>query len=178
MSARAAPAHPRQCCWRRAGHRVLLVDKAAFPSDTLSTHYIHQSGVARLKRWGVLEQIVSSCCPPIRDYTLDLGPFALRGTPPPVGEAAARAGAEVRPRFSVQELVTDGRRVVGIRGRAPGGRLVTELARIVIGADGMRSLVARGVDAATYNVRPTLTCAYYSYWSGVAANGIIRDRGG
>jgi flavin-dependent dehydrogenase len=39
----------------RMGYRVLLVDRAGFPSDTLSTHYIHQPGVARLQRWGLLE---------------------------------------------------------------------------------------------------------------------------
>ena len=26
----------------RKGYKVLLLDKAGFPSDTLSTHYIHQ----------------------------------------------------------------------------------------------------------------------------------------
>jgi 2-polyprenyl-6-methoxyphenol hydroxylase-like FAD-dependent oxidoreductase len=48
-----------------------------------------------------------------------------------------------------------------------GGATVTEHARIVIGADGLHSMVARGVQAATYNVKPALTCAYYAYWSGV-----------
>ena len=35
----------------RKGYRVLLVDKASFPSDTMSTHYIHQPGISRLNRW-------------------------------------------------------------------------------------------------------------------------------
>jgi 2-polyprenyl-6-methoxyphenol hydroxylase-like FAD-dependent oxidoreductase len=78
---------------------------------------------------------------------------------------------KLREHFSVKELVTEGERVVGIRGRAVGGALVTEQARIVIGADGLRSLVARTVQAATYNVRPTLTCAYYTYWSEVLIQG-------
>ena len=47
----------------RKGYRVLLVDKARFPSDILSTHYIHQAGVARLERWGLLERLRSSNCP-------------------------------------------------------------------------------------------------------------------
>src|SRR5205823_514710 len=63
---------------------------------------------------------------------------------------------ELRDHFSLKELVTDGERVVGIRGRAVGGAMVTEHARIVIGADGLRSLVARSVQAATYQVWPTL----------------------
>src|SRR4051812_34487248 len=109
----------------RSGHRVLLVDRAGFPSDTLSTHYIHQPGVDCLARWGVLDAVAGSNCPPIRSYTLDLGPFALEGEPVPYGDiadgysvrrtvldeilvgAAAAAGAEVRDHFAVQELVTE-----------------------------------------------------------------------
>jgi flavin-dependent dehydrogenase len=170
----------------RNGHRVLLLDKAAFPSDTLSTHYIHQPGVACLDRWGVLPEIARSGCPPIRSLKLDVGPFALEGAPPPVdgvgdaysvrrtvldfalARAAVEAGAELRQRFAVEELVTDGERVTGIRGRdLDSGATVTERARIVIGADGLSSVVAREVGAPKYNDRGTLTCAYYSYWSGV-----------
>jgi len=32
----------------RRGYRVLLVDRATFPSDTLSTHFLHLSGTALL----------------------------------------------------------------------------------------------------------------------------------
>src|SRR2546428_4300773 len=66
----------------RKGYRVLLVDRAGFPSDTLSAHYIHQPGVARLKRWGLLDRVVASNCPPVLRQSIDLGPFALIGTPP------------------------------------------------------------------------------------------------
>lgn len=169
----------------RKGYRVLLLDRAGFPSDTLSTHYIHQPGAARLKRWGLLDNVVASNCPPVTRQMLDFGPFALVGSPPPADgvaegyaprrrvldqilvEAAVAAGAELREHFSVRELVIDDDRVVGICGRAAGGATVTEKARIVIGADGLQSLVARTVQAATYNVRPALTCAYYCYWSEV-----------
>src|SRR5215211_6861638 len=100
----------------RKGYRVLLVDRAGFPSDTLSVHYIHQAGVAYLKRWGLLDKVVASNCPPLREQRLDLGPFDLKGTPPPADgvidayaprrtvldyllvEAAAAARAEVRER--------------------------------------------------------------------------------
>ena len=66
----------------RNGHKVLLVDRAEFPSDTLSTHYIHQSGAAYLKRWGLLERIVAAGAPAIRNFTLDIGPFACVIPPP------------------------------------------------------------------------------------------------
>jgi flavin-dependent dehydrogenase len=173
----------------RRGYKVLLVDRAGFPSDTLSTHYVHQAGVAYLNRWGLLEQLTTTNVPPGRRLTFDLGPFALTGAPSPADgievayaprrrvldkillDAAADAGAEVRERFSVQELVRDGDRVIGVRGRAAGGPRVTEKARIVVGADGMRSFVARSVQAPAYNARPGLTCAYYTYWSGVPLEG-------
>lgn len=46
------------------GHRVLLVDRASFPSDTVSTHLVTIPGVARLERWGLLERVAASGCPP------------------------------------------------------------------------------------------------------------------
>jgi flavin-dependent dehydrogenase len=174
----------------RKGYRVLLVDKATFPSDTLSTHFIHLPGVARLKHWGLLDKIVASNCPPVAKWTFDMGPFALTGAPPPadgvaevfcprrsvldtiLADAAVAAGAELREGFSVQQIVMDGDRVTGIRGHAQGGATVTEHAPIVVGADGMRSLVARTVQAPEYNTRPPLTCAYYTYWSGVPIEGV------
>src|SRR5687768_9142416 len=70
------------------GYRVLLVDRAAFPSDTISTHYVWQPGVARLKRWGLLDRIVASNCPAITKVTMDLGSFALTGCPAPADGVA------------------------------------------------------------------------------------------
>jgi 2-polyprenyl-6-methoxyphenol hydroxylase-like FAD-dependent oxidoreductase len=173
----------------RKGYRVLLVDKAGFPSDTLSAHYIHQPGTAALKRWGLLEKVAATNCPPMYTLTFDMGFFALRGEPTPVDgvreayaprrtvldhllvNAAVEAGVELREHFSVQELTTDGTRVTGIRGRVAGGAMVTEQAPLVIGADGMRSFVARSVNAASYNEVPSLTCAYYTYFSDVPVDG-------
>ena len=86
-------------------------------------------------------------------------------------DAAVEAGAEPREGFLVEEILRDGDRVTGIQGRGPGGQSVKEYARLVIGADGMRSLVARSVQAPTYQAKPTLTCAYYGYWSGVPLAG-------
>lgn len=168
----------------RTGQRVLLVDRAEFPSDTLSTHYIHQPGVARLQRWGLLERLVATGCPPVSRMAFDVGPFALSGSPPASGgvgegycprrtvldqlllEAAVEAGAEVRTGFSVDELLVEDGAVVGIRGEG-----VEERARIVVGADGRNSFVARAVGAAEYEAREGLTCAYYSYWAGAQSEG-------
>src|SRR5579862_1034016 len=172
----------------RKGYRVLLLDRAELPSDTLSTHYIHQPGVASLKRWGLLDRLVGTGAPPALGLTFDVGPFALTGAPPPAGDvveayaprrtvldaflldAAAEAGVEVRTRFSVDELVFADGTVVGVRGREAGGGPVTERARLVVGADGRNSLVARAVRAPSYEERAGRTCVYYSYWSGAAGD--------
>ncbi|HLL73677.1 MAG TPA: NAD(P)/FAD-dependent oxidoreductase [Pyrinomonadaceae bacterium] len=174
----------------RKGYRVLLLDKATFPSDTISTHHIHQPGVARLRRWGLLEKIQASNCPQTTEIKFDVGPFALVGTPPPaegtaeayaprrrvldkiLADAAVEAGAELREGFTVEELTTDGDTVTGVRGRGRKGSAVTEKARIVVGADGARSFVARSVQAPVYLDRGMLTCNYYSYWSGVPVDGV------
>ncbi len=87
-------------------------------------------------------------------------------------DAAVEAGAELREGFSVEELTTAGGVVTGIRGRDRKGSTVTERARIVVGADGARSLVADAVQAPVYLDRGMLTCNYYSYWSGVPLAGV------
>ena len=65
----------------RKGYDVLLVDRATFPSDTVSTHLVHPPGVAALKRWGLLDSVVATGCPPIHTYKFDLGPFVISGSP-------------------------------------------------------------------------------------------------
>jgi flavin-dependent dehydrogenase len=170
------------------GCRVLLVDRATFPSDTLSTHLLHPPGVAALRRWGLLDQVIGTGCPPIDTYCFDFGPFTLSGAPGTTESsvayaprrtaldeilvaAAARAGSEVRESFNVTEILLDGDRAVGIRGQDAGGRTVTEHADVVVGADGLRSLVAATVQPQVYDEKPRLLAGYYSYWVGLPMNG-------
>jgi 2-polyprenyl-6-methoxyphenol hydroxylase-like FAD-dependent oxidoreductase len=65
----------------RKGYKVLVVDKATFPSDTISTHLIHPPGVAALRRWGLLDRVTATGCPPIDTYQFDFGPFTIAGAP-------------------------------------------------------------------------------------------------
>lgn len=173
----------------RAGHRVLLVDRATFPSDTVSTHVVHAPGIAALRRWGVLDAVLATGCPPIDSYRFDFGPVAVTGTPPPADggstayaprrqlldtilvRAADDAGVEVRERFGVDELVVEDGTVVGIRGHGRGGGAVRERARVVIGADGRHSRVARAVAAEEYLVKPKLQVGYYTYWRDLPLRG-------
>ena len=65
----------------RRGYRVLLVDRATFPSDTISTHLVHPPGIASLERWGLLDPVIATGSPPIDTYAFDFGPFTLSGAP-------------------------------------------------------------------------------------------------
>src|SRR5688572_21791596 len=104
------------------GYKVLVVDKATFPSDTISTHLVHPPGVAALQRWGLLDQMMETGCPPIDTYLFDFGPVVVAGTPATVEasvayaprrtvldkllvDAAAEAGAEIREGFTIEDLV-------------------------------------------------------------------------
>jgi len=195
VGARCAGA-PTAMLLARRGFEVLLVDRAAFPSDTISTHILWPHGAEILRRWGLLDRLAATAVPPIcRHMKFDVGPFALCGTIPDANDgaggfcprrtildsllvnAAAEAGADVRESFTVDELLMTDGTVVGIRGRAMGVP-VEERARVVIGADGVNSIVARAVRAPEYDVRPVAACGYYSYFSGVAQDDLelfVRD---
>ncbi len=170
----------------RKGYRVLLLDKGVFPSNmALSTHLIHPPGIASLQRWGLLEQVKASNCPPLSTFAFDFGHFGLTGSSPPVDgvteayaprrtaldqilvEAAVKAGATLWEGCRVEALLTDGDRVAGIRGRQKSGAPFLARGTLVVGADGMHSTLARAVEAPIYNSKPALACTYFSYWSGV-----------
>ena len=173
----------------RRGYRVLVVDRAAFPSDTISTHMLHAPAVAALRRWDLLGQVLASGCPPIDRYSVDFGPVTIAGMPPAADgsrtayaprrtildkvllDGAARAGAEIRERFSVDEVLVEDGAVVGIRGRGADGRPVRERARVVIGADGRNSRVVRAVQPERYHEKPPLMWPYYAYWSDLPTDG-------
>lgn len=186
VGARAAGS-PTAMLLARKGYNVLVVDHADFPSDTMSTHVIHPPGMAALHGWGLADRIVASGCPALPIYRLDLGELVLSGRPrgvpgAPVAyaprriildallvEAAAAAGADVREGFSVEALVVEDETVRGVSGRTRDGKAMTERARVVIGADGVNSLVGRMAGAATYDEMPPSEALYYAYWSGVDA---------
>jgi 2-polyprenyl-6-methoxyphenol hydroxylase-like FAD-dependent oxidoreductase len=172
----------------RKGYRVLVVDRATFPSDTISTHIVQPLGVAALARWGLLDRLRATGCPPMHTYTYDFGPVTISGAPgtpeAPVAycprrtildkllvDAASEAGAEVREAFGVDEVLIENGTIVGIKGRSSGGAAVTERARVVVGADGRYSRVADAVQPPQYNEKPQLLSAYYTYWSNLPMDG-------
>jgi 2-polyprenyl-6-methoxyphenol hydroxylase-like FAD-dependent oxidoreductase len=196
VGARCAGA-PTAMLLARRGYRILLLDKATFPSDTLSTHIIWPHGAEIMDRWGLFDRLAATGCPPVaRELVFDVGPFALKGgvfdanrgrgglcprrtvLDKILVDAAVEAGAELREEFSVEALLWDGDRVAGIRGHGKTGGAIEERAQLVIGADGMHSLVADAVHARAYDETPPLTTNYYSYYSGFDADDLeeyIRD---
>jgi 2-polyprenyl-6-methoxyphenol hydroxylase-like FAD-dependent oxidoreductase len=173
----------------RKGYKVLLVDKAAFPSDTMSTHQVQLPAVARLKRWGLLDRVIASNAPAARQVRFDIGPVVLQGKFPEfegidalysprryildkiLVDAAVEAGAELHENFIVDEILRDDDRVTGIRGHAKEGQSVAEQARVIVGADGRHSLVAKAVQPEKYHEHPAQSLAYYTYWADVPLSG-------
>jgi flavin-dependent dehydrogenase len=169
----------------RSGHRVALVDRASFPSDTMSTHFLWQRGAARLQAWGLLDRLVARGCAPITEITFDVGPVRLTGNGPAVDgvndtycprrtvldavlvEAAVEAGADLIHGFVVGDLLWSDDRVVGVTGHVRGSTAAALRSRVVVGADGLHSTVARRVDAPVHSYRPSLTRVHYSYWGGL-----------
>src|SRR5215475_1111544 len=174
----------------RQGLRVLAVDRASFPSDSISSHQLQVPGVALLHRWGLLAKLTAAGTPPARRVRFDAGGgLVMNGRFPAYDgvnalysprrilldsilvEAAREAGAEVRENFRVTQVIASDGRISGIQGAARGRPEVTETASLVIGADGKRSLVAGAVGARRYRERPVRSFASYSYWSGVPVSG-------
>ncbi|MET8082190.1 FAD-dependent monooxygenase [Streptomyces sp. NPDC005303] len=169
----------------RSGQRVLLIDRAAFPSDVMSTLYIHQPGVAKLSEWGILPALLESGCPVLDTVSYEVGGVRLAGPAPVMPgasaafaprrrvldqllvDAAVKAGVEFVDRANLQELVWSEGRVTGVRFRTASG-MRTEHARLVIGADGMRSRVAQLVNALVESSNPRASCVYYSGWAGLS----------
>jgi flavin-dependent dehydrogenase len=173
----------------RAGHSVLIVDRAGPPADTLSTHSLMRTAVVQLDRAGLLEDLAAVPTPPIRRMTLGFGGvvvsfdvrpefgvdvlYAPRRTvlDPLILSAASRAGAEVAL----------GRAVTGID-RDPDGRVsgvllgrnsdaVRVSSRYVVGADGRNSTVARLVGATDHHRAGPTAASVYSYYSGMPDTG-------
>ena len=172
----------------RLGHKVLLVDRSKFPSDMLSTHVVQPLGAAALRRWGLLDRVIATGCPPMHTFSFDFGPFTIAGSPGTwdspnaycprrtlldmiLVNGAVDAGVELREEFSVDELLFENGRVTGIRGRSKNGATVEERAKVVIGADGRHSMVARAVKAEEYNEKPIQQGSYYTYFSNLPVDG-------
>jgi flavin-dependent dehydrogenase len=175
----------------RQGYDVVVVDRHVFPSDTLSTHQIARPGVVQLHRWGLLDAVLDSGAPAIRQITFtaagesmsreikDSAGVDLLVAPRRyildtiVADAAAAAGARLRLGVTVDGVRFDAAgRAVGVHGRDRRGAPVELAARFVIGADGLGSRVARAVGARIVEDRGAPGAAQYAYFAGLPWAGI------
>ena len=178
----------------RAGHDVLVVDRAQLPSDTTSTHSLVRGGVVQLSRWGLLDEVLDSGAPPIRsvlfqqygegatqplrltvkdkagvDMMLAPRRYVLDAI---LAEAAVRAGATILTGTTVSAVIRgDDGRVGGVVAHGPDGASRRLTARLVIGADGVRSRMADLLGARVREAhQPSGTCLY-TYVGGVPWDG-------
>jgi flavin-dependent dehydrogenase len=174
----------------RAGLHVLLVDRGAYGSDTLSTHALMRGGVLQLCRWGVLDSVIAAGTPPVRRATFryadQVVPMAIKPShgvsalyaprrtvlDPILVDAAIAAGAEARFAVAVADVQRDrDGTVTGVVGRHHDGREVRAGARIVVGADGVRSAIAAHVGASFDRVGSGVGSTTYGYWLDVDVDG-------
>ncbi|MDP9494611.1 MAG: FAD-dependent monooxygenase [Actinomycetota bacterium] len=173
------------------GLKVLLLDRASFPSDTLSTHVIYGDSFGiweRIGAWGAIQSLGSAKLrgiswirdgrPDIRgrfwpvrghDYSLCIRRLLLDEAL--FKNAADTPGVTAIQGARVTELLRDGSRVTGVRfetrTQLGGTKESTASARLVAGCDGRRSLVARVVGASQYITEPPINFAFYTYVEGV-----------
>ena len=167
----------------RAGMNVLVIDRQAYGSDTMSTHALMRTGVLQLKRWGLLPAVMAAGTPEIRATTFHYGCDSLRlSIKPEYGveylcaprrtvldrilvDAARSAGADVRHGVVLSRLQIDSKgRVVGALLRDADGHSTAVRSDIVIGADGRQSTVAALVNAGTYLNGQSASGYVYGYY--------------
>jgi flavin-dependent dehydrogenase len=206
VGARCAGA-PLAALLARAGVRVAVLERATFPSDTLSSHLFEVDALAFLDRLGVSEALDATGAPLVQrtdtrveDLRIEMdlpqrpgdvgGMRSVRRSllDPLLVAAAEEAGAEVRTATEVVSLVQEGGRVAGVRvkrgggvgsgetdsgdggggeGKSEGGGGESEVrARLVVGADGRHSTVAKLCGARRYNVTPNQRLLYWAFFEG------------
>jgi flavin-dependent dehydrogenase len=175
----------------RSGLRVAVLERGRYGSDTVSTHALMRAGVLQLSRWDLLDEVVESGTPPVRRTV-----FHYLGLPPVqvslrrsggvdalyaprrrvldriLVDAAAAAGADVLHGTTVTGLLRDEQgRVHGIRGTRPGGGPLELRAPLTVGADGIRSVVARDAGAPVVRQGRSSTAVLYRYFTDLPTAG-------
>lgn len=174
----------------RRGLRVLLVDPVVPERDALSTHALMRASTLQLHRWGLLEAVREAGTPAVRTTVFHYGEDSLALPIKPsdgvdglyaprrrildriLVDAAVRAGAHVMLGAALVDLSHDGEgRVNGavVQQHAPDAgadrRSVRSVsARVVVGADGLQSRVARLVNAPVEHQGTHATAILYGYW--------------
>jgi flavin-dependent dehydrogenase len=183
VGARCAGA-PLAALLARVGARVAVLERASFPSDTLSSHLFEADALAFLDRLGLIEPLRATGAPlvgwtdmRVEDLRLSMalplqtgdvgGMASVRRSllDPLLAGAAQEAGAELRTATEVTALLEDRDRVAGVRVQDAAGERELR-ARLVVGADGRHSTVAKLCGARRYNVTPNQRLLYWGFFEG------------
>lgn len=169
------------------GHSVLLLDRAKFPSDTLSTHFFRAPAFRSFQAAGVLDQVLAVAPHLTVNYNAIDGvvfpepvdrpddfPFYLcvrRITLDAilVNKAEQMDGVTFREGAVAKELLREDGRVVGVRWTNDQGDHEAR-AKVVVGADGLHSFVAKQGGAQVEREEPVNRAMYYAYYKGIEPN--------
>lgn len=181
----------------RLGYRVTVVERGRIPSDTLSTHGIARGGVVQLANWGLLGQVLASGAPAIRQVVFRAdGTEEVRTVKPRDGVdhlvaprryildhilagAAVTAGATIHTGLTATGVLRAGDgRVQGVCAQTADGAAVRVPAKVVVGADGVRSRMAGLFGSAVRESHPADNATFYAYVSGPSWRGFEFHVGG
>ncbi|MFW6074391.1 MAG: FAD-dependent oxidoreductase [Chloroflexota bacterium] len=169
----------------RLGYRILLIERAEMPSDTLSTHFLWPDGVAALQRLNVLDDVLASGAPKIPHFQrwegdqrlvadlveidgIDYGICPRRTVLDGIlfEHAMEQPGVDAYDRTTMNHLILKDGRVTGLNITDQDGRTLNVQTELVVGADGRNSRVAAEVEADEGQVAPAGRYWYYAYFSG------------
>jgi len=168
----------------RQGYRVLVLDRARFPSDSLSTHFFRSPTFKALQRVGIFDDVLRQAPRLVNNFNdLDGGVFTEPVTDsegPSYYLCVRRITLDtllfermreekhvtVREGATVTGVISEGGRVTGVKWRE-GEKEHKTSARVVIGADGVRSVVAAGVNPTVEHFEPVRRAMYYGYFRGL-----------
>ena len=168
-----------------AGYRVLVLDRSTFPSDTLSTHFFRAPALRAFDQIGALDEILATAPRLTVNFNVIDGivfpepvdrpedyPYYMcvrRVTLDAILVRRARLFSDLREGAIATDLLQEEGRIVGVRWRGSDDE-EEAMARVVVGADGLYSFVAKQVEPETEHIEAVHRIMYYAYFRGVPAN--------